>query len=91
MVRYNEIIPHCNSFINDRFSDVKTQQSPCCFRICQSYLQAGIIKSVLQWQRREPFKGAYNLFNFHYCRKFGCKYKKKERKKYDFYRFLVHL
>jgi len=29
-------------------------------------LQAGIIKSVLQWQRREPFKGAYYLLNFHY-------------------------
>ena len=30
---------------------------PCCFRFCQSDLQAGIIKAVLQWQRRESFKG----------------------------------
>jgi hypothetical protein len=29
-------------------------------------LQAGIIKSVLQWQRRESFKGAYYFLNFHY-------------------------
>ena len=30
---------------------------PCNFRFCQSNLQAGIVKSVLQRQRREHFKG----------------------------------
>jgi hypothetical protein len=32
-------------------------------------LQAGIIKTVLQWQRRESFKGAYYFLNFHYLEK----------------------
>ena len=66
MMGYNEITSGRDGFIQHSFGNVKTQQSPCCFRICQSDLQAGIIKSVLQWQRREPFKGAYYLLNFHY-------------------------
>ena len=38
----------------------------CINDMLQLDLQAGIIKSVLQWQRREPFKGAYYFFNFHF-------------------------
>jgi len=65
-MRYDEIVTQRDRFIQHSFSNVKTQQSPCCFRFCQSDLQAGIIKAVLQWQRRESFKGAYYLLNFHY-------------------------
>ena len=75
-MRYNEIVTQRDCFIQHCFSNVKTQQSPCCFHICQSDLQAGIIKSVLQWQRRESFKGAYYSLIFIIGRKFGCKDKK---------------
>ena len=68
-MRYDEIVSQRDSFIQHSFGNVKTQQSPCCFRFCQSDLQAGIIKSVLQWQRRESFKGAYYFLNFHYLEK----------------------
>ena len=64
-MRYNQVVSQHDSFIHNSFSNVQTQQSPCCFRFCQSNLQSGIIKSVLQRQRREPFKGTYYFLNFH--------------------------
>jgi len=65
-MRNNQVAIKSNSFVNHSFGYVQTQQSPCCFRICQSNLHAGIIPSVLQRQRREPFKGAYYFLNFHF-------------------------
>ena len=46
-----------NNLGNDGLGHIKTQYPPCNFRFCQSNLQAGIVKSVLQRQRREHFKG----------------------------------
>ncbi len=66
MVRYDEIVSQRDSFIQHSLGDVKTQQSPCCFRFLSIRFAGGIIKSVLQWQRRESFKGAYYFLNFHY-------------------------
>ena len=75
MMGYDKIVTANDSFVKHSFGYVKTQQSPCSFRICQPDLQAGIIKSILQWQRRKTFKGAYNFSNFHlYDRKFAQKY-----------------
>ena len=64
-MRHNEVVSQRYGLINNGFGNVQTQQSPCCFRFCQSYLQTGIIESVLLRQRREPFKGSYYFLNFH--------------------------
>ena len=72
-MRYDEVISQRYRLVYHSFGHVQTQQSPCSFRVCQSYLQSGIIKSVLQRQRREYLKGIYNFLNFHIPRKFGAK------------------
>ena len=72
-MRYNQVVSQHDSFIHNSFSNVQTQQSPCCFRFCQSNLQSGIIKSVLQRQRREPFKALTISLIFIRSRKFDCK------------------
>ncbi|EEF87520.1 hypothetical protein BACCELL_04883 [Bacteroides cellulosilyticus DSM 14838] len=46
----------------------------------------------MQWQRREPFKGAYYLLNSHYVnRKFRCKYSKNALNNCLFYSFFIYL
>jgi hypothetical protein len=65
VMRHNKVVSKRNGLVNNGFRHVQTQQCPCNFRLCQSYLQAGIVPSVLQGQWRESFKGTHNLLNFH--------------------------
>ena len=88
---YDEVASQRDRFVYHGFGHVKTQQSPCCFRLCQSYLQAGIVISILQWQRREPIKGVNYLLNCHNSRKFAAKVGKRFQILMQFGEFCVGL
>ena len=66
MVAHNDIEAKPTSLVNYFLGHVQTQQYPCSIHTTwQSYLQSGIIVTVLQGKRCKVFKGMKNFLYLH--------------------------
>ena len=81
---YNEITSGRDGFIQHSFGNVKTQQSPCCFRICQS-------NPSCNGRGANRSRALTISLIFIFSRKFACKYKKKIASCLAFIDFLIYL
>lgn len=88
---YNEITSGRDGFIQHSFGNVKTQQSPCCFRICQSDGIPALSNPSCNGRGANRSRALTISLIFIFSRKFACKYKKKIAPCLAFIDFLIYL